>query len=155
FLMEDYAHILDNAGVEKLQTLVMLARRMETLVDSLLNFSRVGRVDLAIREVDLDEIVSRTLEIITPRLKESGAEIRRPRRLPVFRADYARVGEIFHNLIVNAIKYNDKPLKWVEIGWENGESRGQRNGETQRRRDGGKDEHINGRLSVYPSLYPS
>jgi light-regulated signal transduction histidine kinase (bacteriophytochrome) len=56
--------------------------------------------------------------MIAPRLQESGAEIRRPQRLPIVRADQARVGEIFHNLIVNAVKYNDKPLKWVEIGWE-------------------------------------
>jgi light-regulated signal transduction histidine kinase (bacteriophytochrome) len=118
FLMEDYAHKLDEAGVDKLQTLVRLARRMETLIDSLLHFSRAGRADMAMREVDLDEVVSKTLEIIAPRLQESGAQIRRPRRLPIALADHARVGEIFHNLIVNAIKYNDKPLKWVEIGWE-------------------------------------
>jgi light-regulated signal transduction histidine kinase (bacteriophytochrome) len=120
FLMEDYADKLDKAGVEKLQTIVNLAQRMETLVDSLLHFSRVGQAELALREIDLDEVVSRALEMISPRLQESGAEIRRPRRLPIVRADHARVGEIFHNLIVNAIKYNDKPLKWVEIGWEDG-----------------------------------
>src|SRR5215475_2533812 len=120
FLIEDYADKLDEAGVEKLQTLVKLAQRMETLVDSLLHFSRVGRADLAMCEVDLDEVLGKTLEMIAPRLEESGAEIRRPQRLPIVRADQARVGEIFHNLIVNAVKYNDKPLKWVEIGWEEG-----------------------------------
>jgi len=118
FLMEDYAGKLDEAGVEKLQTLVKLSQRMETLVDSLFHFSRVGRAEIALHEVDLDGVVSETLEMIAPRLQESGAEIRRPRRLPTVRADHARVGEIFHNLLVNAIKYNDKPLKWVEIGWE-------------------------------------
>jgi len=118
FLMEDYAGKLDEAGVEKLKTLVKLSQRMQTLVDSLLHFSRVGRADLALHEVDLDGVVSETLEMIAPRLQESGAEIRRPRRLPIVRADHVRVGEIFHNLLVNAIKYNDKPLKWVEIGWE-------------------------------------
>ena len=118
FLMEDYAGKLDEAGVEKLKTLVKLSQRMQTLVDSLLHFSRVGRADLALHEVDLDGVVSETLEMIAPRLQESGAEIRRPQRLPIVRADHARVGEIFHNLLVNAIKYNDKPLKWVEVGWE-------------------------------------
>jgi light-regulated signal transduction histidine kinase (bacteriophytochrome) len=120
-------------------------RRMEALVNSMLNFSRVGRADLAMRVVDLDEVVSETLETIAPRLQESGAEIRRPRRLPIVRADRARVGEIFHNLIVNAIKNNDKPLKWVEIGWEEG----QRDGGTERRRDREITESL--RLSVPPS----
>jgi len=139
FLMEDYADKLDEAGVKKLQTLVKLSRRMETLIDSLLHFSRVGRTDLAMREVALDDVVSETLEMIAPRLQESGAEIRRPRGLPIVRADHARVGEIFHNLIVNAIKFNDKPLKWVEIGWEEGggdRATGRQGDTTERRRDG-------------------
>jgi len=124
FLMEDYADKLDEEGLGRLQTMVRLTRQMETLVDSLLYYSRVGRAHLAIREVDLDEVVNKTLEMIAPRLQESGVEIRRPRRLPAVRADHARVGEIFHNLIVNAIKYNDKPSKWVEIGWEEGRGDG-------------------------------
>jgi len=158
FLMEDYADKLDDAGVEKLQTLVKLSERLETLVDSLLHFSRVGRADLAINEVDLDDVVSETLEMIAPRLQESGAEVHRPRRLPTVRADHARVGEIFHNLIVNAIKYNDKPLKWVEIGWEEGgESRewGVGSGEWEQGDDGarGQGEGEKGRtLSPSPPL---
>src|SRR5262249_1255409 len=132
FLLEDYADKLDEAGVEKLRALIRLSQRMETLLDSLLYFSRVGRADLVMHEVALDEVVRETREPITPRLRESGVEIRRPRPLPTVWADHARVGEIFNNLIVNAIKYNDKPSKWVEIGWE--ERGGE--GETGRRGDG-------------------
>ena len=44
--------------------------------------------------------------------------MRVPRPLPTVRCDRVRVGEIFYNLIVNGIKYNDKPEKWVEIGWQ-------------------------------------
>jgi light-regulated signal transduction histidine kinase (bacteriophytochrome) len=135
FLMEDYTDKLDEGGMEKLRTLVRLAQRMEALIDSLLHFSRVGRANLAMREVDLDDIVSETLELIAPRLQESCAEIRRPRRLPIVRADHARVGEIFHNLIVNAIKYNDKPLKWVEIGWAEGEIERRDDGRTERQKN--------------------
>ena len=43
-----------------------------------------------------------------------------PEPLPKMRCDQARVGEIFRNLITNAIKYNDKPEKWIEIGVQNG-----------------------------------
>jgi light-regulated signal transduction histidine kinase (bacteriophytochrome) len=133
FLIEDYADKLDKAGLEKLQTLIKLTQRMEALIDSLFHFSRVGHADLAMREVDLEETLGKTLELISPSLLESGVEIRRPRPLPVVRADHARVGEIFHNLIVNAIKYNDKPSKWVEIGWEEAP---RREGETEEEEDG-------------------
>jgi signal transduction histidine kinase len=116
FLIEDYADKLDDEGRSKLETLVRLTRRMETLIDSLLQFSRLGRVDLAIDQVDLNETVAEVLESLAITLQESGTQVRLPRRLPTVRADRARVGEIFYNLVVNAVKYNDKPEKWIEIG---------------------------------------
>ncbi len=118
FLIEDYAEKLDDEGRSKLETLMRLTRRMETLIDSLLQFSRLGRVDLAVARVDLGEIVSGILDSLAISLRQEGVEVRVPRPLPVVRADRVRVGEIFHNLIVNAMKYNDKPRKWIEIGWD-------------------------------------
>jgi carbonic anhydrase len=46
-------------GRAKLVTLKDLTQRMYALIDSLLEFSRVGRVDLAIRETDLNEVLRR------------------------------------------------------------------------------------------------
>lgn len=117
FLLEDYAGKLDEDGRSKLETLMRLTRRMETLIDSLLQFSRLGRVDLAIDRVDLNEIVAEILDSLAISLHEEKVEVRVPRPLPAVRADRVRVGEIFYNLIVNAMKYNDKPERWIEVGW--------------------------------------
>lgn len=117
FLLEDYADKLDDEGRSKLETLTRLSRRMEALIDSLLHFSRVGRVDLAIDRVDLNEIVAEVLDSVGINLRDSDIDVRIPRPLPTVRCDRARVGEIFYNLIVNAMKYNDKPEKWIEIGF--------------------------------------
>ncbi len=124
FLLEDYAGKLDDDGRSKLETLTRLSRRMEALIDSLLHFSRVGRVDLAIDRVDLNEIVAEVLDSVGINLRESGIDVRIPRPLPAVRCDRARVGEIFYNLVVNAMKYNDKPEKWIEIGFREGERAG-------------------------------
>jgi len=121
FLMEDYTEHLDEEGVAKLKTMVRLTQRMEDLINSLLHFSRVGRVDLSLSEVDLNEVLQQSLEMLSLRIEESGVEIRIPRPLPVIRCDRIRVGEIFMNLISNAIKYNDKPHRWVEIGYNEGQ----------------------------------
>jgi signal transduction histidine kinase len=117
FLIEDYAAKLDDEGRSKLETLMRLTRRMETLIDSLLQFSRLGRVDLAVDRVNLNEIVAEMLDSLAISLQEDRVEVRVPRPLPTVRADRVRVGEIFYNLIVNAMKYNDKADKWIEIGW--------------------------------------
>lgn len=118
FLLEDYSEKLDADGRYKLETLTRLSRRMETLIDSLLQYSRLGRVDLAIADVDLNEIIAEVLDSIGIGLREHRVEVRVPRPLPVVRCDPVRVRELYYNLIVNGMKYNDKPEKWIEIGWE-------------------------------------
>jgi signal transduction histidine kinase len=116
FLLEDYADKLDGEGRAKLETLLRLSRRMEDLINSLLHFSRVGRIDLAFDGADLNEVVADAVDSVAINLKEQRAEVRIPHPLPVVRCDRVRVGEVFSNLIVNAMKYNDKAEKWIEIG---------------------------------------
>ncbi|MEI7642769.1 MAG: ATP-binding protein [Chloroflexales bacterium] len=117
FLIEDYGDRLDDEGKDKLATLVRLTQRMESLIDSLLHYSRVGQAELAWIEIDLNAVLADVVNLLESRLRESGVELRIARPLPQVRADHARVQEVFSNLITNAIKYNDKPQKWVEIGY--------------------------------------
>jgi len=118
FLLEDYEDKLDEEGVDKLRTLMRLTRRMESLIESLLHYSHVGRAELAMEQTDVQDVVEETLELLAARLQEGQVDVRIPVRLPMVRADRVRVGEIFNNLIANAVKYNDKAEKWVEIGCE-------------------------------------
>ncbi|WP_414753771.1 ATP-binding protein [Anabaena sp. CCY 9910] len=117
FLMEDYGEIIDAQGKEKLLTLIRLTQRMEDLIDSLLHFSRLGRVDLSMQDTDLNEIVHRILDMLSGRIEETGVEIRIVQLLPVVYCDRIQIGEVFSNLIANSIKYNDKANKWIEIGY--------------------------------------
>jgi len=116
FLLEDYGHVLDDPGRERLGTLVRLAERMETLTDSLLHYSRLGRQDLNLRDNDLNKVVSDALEATGLRLEETGTEVRIPWPLPTVRCDAVQLVEVFQNLVANAAKYNDKGDRWVEIG---------------------------------------
>lgn len=116
FLIEDYRDRLDVEGREKLATLQRLTQRMEQLIDSLLQFSRVGRVDLAIEETNLNDVVRDVLLSLSIMLTEHQTKIRIEQLLPTIRCDRVRVREVFLNLITNAIKYNDKAERWLEIG---------------------------------------
>jgi signal transduction histidine kinase len=116
FLLEDSADQLDADGVDRLHMLQRLARRMQALIESLLHYSHVGRADLSMREVDLEEVVKETLDLFTVQLQGVHVDVRLPSRLPTVRADRVWVGELLNNLLANAIKYNDKAEKWVEIG---------------------------------------
>ena len=115
FLLEDYGPRLDDEAREKLATLQRLSQRMDALIEALLQFSRVGRVDLAMRETNLNEVVAEAVNSLRFSLLEKGVEVQ-PSPLPTVACDKVRVGEVFANLISNAIKYNDKPEKWIKIG---------------------------------------
>lgn len=119
FLMRSHGEQLDEDGREKLRTVLRLTSRMDDLIESLLHYSRVGRVDMALAVNDLEVILDEALMTLAPRIQETGAQIRRPRHLPWIRCDRVRVRELFANLISNALKYSDAAAdRWVEIGWE-------------------------------------
>jgi light-regulated signal transduction histidine kinase (bacteriophytochrome) len=116
FLAEDYAERLDRDGVAKLDTLQRLSRRMEDLIESLLYYSRLGREDLAITDVDLGAVVDDVTDSLQISLRELGVDVRVLQPLPVVRCDHVRVAEVFRNLITNGMKYNDKPQRSIEVG---------------------------------------
>lgn len=122
FLMEDYADSVDEAGRERLGALVRLAERMETLTDSLLHYSRLGRQDLNLEEVDLNDVLQEALDAVGARLEETRTDVRVPWPLPKMRCDRVQLVEVFQNLLSNAAKYNDKPEAWVEVTAERNET---------------------------------
>ncbi len=117
FLLEDYKDKLDEDGVRKLHRLSYLAQRMERLVNDLLYFSRLGRQELAIQPADMNEVIHDIESTLDVFLQERQAHITIPKPLPTITCDKTRITEAFRNLITNAVKYNDKPEKTVEVGF--------------------------------------
>ncbi len=116
FLLEDYADQLDADGVSKLQTLVRLSQRMEGLIEGLLQLSQVGRIELAFKPIDLNEVVAGVLDLLLPRLEQTHTTVDVRGPLPTVLGEYVWLQEIFNNLVVNAIKYSEQPTKAVTIG---------------------------------------
>ncbi|CAK8723051.1 MAG: PAS domain S-box-containing protein [Candidatus Electronema aureum] len=116
FLLEDYGSQLDAEGRDKLKTMGDLAGRLSTLTDDLLTFSRVGRLELARRSVNLNRLVEDVLATLKVSLERENVSIRIPDPLPTVVCDAVRMREVYYNLISNALKYNDKKEKWIELG---------------------------------------
>ncbi len=117
FLIEDYADRLDADGKTKLETLGRLAKRMEDIINDLLAFSRVGRTEQSMAEVDLDAVVADVLDSLKVFLDEAGATVDVPEKLPRVVCDQVRVRAVFHNLVTNGVKYNDSAAKRIAITW--------------------------------------
>ncbi len=117
FIKEDYFDKLDEDGKSKLDTLGRLSKRMEALINSILYYARLGRDEDILTPVDLNKVLTGTLENMESLIKESKVDVRIAKDFPVIQGNETRIGEVFQNLIANAVKYNDKPDKWVEIGY--------------------------------------
>ncbi|WP_310490271.1 GAF domain-containing protein, partial [Chamaesiphon sp. VAR_69_metabat_338] len=116
FLIEDYGDKLGEDGTHKLATLMRLTQRMEDLIESLLHYSRCGRTELQFEPVNLADVVESVIEMI--KIGQPAAvefEISRP--LPTVECDRTQLAELFTNLISNGIKYNDRDVKSIEIGY--------------------------------------
>ena len=119
YLGKDYGELLDEKGQYMLNTTAELAERLDKLLEELLYYSRLGRAELAMQPTDLDEVVNGVLRTLQFNLDEKHIEIQRPERLPTVNCDRVRAGELFRNLITNAMKYNDKDVPKIAIGYAN------------------------------------
>ncbi len=112
WLRADYTDRLDSEGKEYLRLLAGRVRRMDQLIEGILEYSRVGRVRETRVSVDLDEMIHEILDLLSPP-PHIRVEIEGP--LPVLTAEPTRMRQLFQNLISNAIKYMDKPEGLIRI----------------------------------------
>jgi two-component system, sensor histidine kinase and response regulator len=80
------------------------ALRMQTLIQDLLAFSRVGRNATARVEVDCQAVMEEILQNLEPAIKECGAVVTHA-VLPVVWAEPSEITQVLQNLIGNAIKF--------------------------------------------------
>lgn len=115
-LLEDVAPV-DDESRSKLDGLVRLTLRMDSLLDSMLHFSRVGGTGLLLELVDLNEILAEAVDIVGSRTQDGRSEVVLPRRLPAAQCDRIRCRQVFVNLLSNALKYTDAAQKRIEVGY--------------------------------------
>ncbi|MCX4247078.1 ATP-binding protein [Paraliomyxa miuraensis] len=114
-LLEEAA-VLDDEHRRRLDALVRLTRRMDSLLDSLLTLSRMARVSLRIEDVSLDEVLAEAVEMVDPGRFDGEVELVVPRPLGSARCDRGRVRDVLVGLMSNALTYNREARKRVELG---------------------------------------
>ena len=107
--------MLDEEGRQQIATILKLTQRMDGLIDGLLAHTRLETA-MTRGEVDLDAVVDAVLQTLGDLAADAKIEIRRPAPLGTASCNRDWVSEVFANLIGNAIKYNDKAARWIEIG---------------------------------------
>jgi signal transduction histidine kinase len=114
-LIEDYASRLDDEGNRLLHIIRNNARKMDTLINDLLEFSRLGKKDIQKTTVNTDQLVRTIVSEISPGANNN-TQIKL-HNLPPSNADYSLIRQVWVNLISNGLKYSSKKeTPMVEIG---------------------------------------
>lgn len=78
--------------------------RMQSLLDSLLDYSRLGKNHDDLRDVNLNDTIFMVIHNLMPRMKETNAAII-SNPLPTIQASSFEMIQLFQNLIANSIKF--------------------------------------------------
>lgn len=111
WLAEDNADLSPEAR-EQLGILRERVRRMDAMIDGILQYSRLGRSDSAGEQVDVAHLLHDLIEMLD---KPPGMTIAVTTPMPVLTTRPLRLQQVFANLITNAIRYHDRPDGRVEI----------------------------------------
>jgi signal transduction histidine kinase len=119
-LLEDYVDRLDAPGQEYAQRIQAAAQRMNTMIEDLLAYSRLSRVDLRLQRVDLASLVTDVLGELETELRAREADVAVRGELPAVIGHSAIIYQIVANLLTNAVKFVASGVKpevqiWSEI----------------------------------------
>jgi signal transduction histidine kinase len=113
-LAERYQGKLDDQADKHIRYAVDGATRMQSLIQDLLAFSRVGRQETAVASTDCNQVVELAIENLRAAILESGALVTHG-PLPSVLASGSQLRQVLQNLIGNAIKFRGSQSPIVQI----------------------------------------
>ncbi|MES2456097.1 MAG: ATP-binding protein [Bacteroidota bacterium] len=115
-MAEDYGEKLDDEGRKILQSIINNSKKMGELIDDLLAFSKLGRKQVTVAEVFMNELVQSVRdELIFD--EGDNLPVFDVHPLPSAKGDKSLIRQVWINLISNAVKYSrHKPSTRIEVG---------------------------------------
>jgi signal transduction histidine kinase/DNA-binding response OmpR family regulator len=120
-IRDDQGNALTDSSRRHLAVIADAARRMETLIEDLLEFSRMGRTELHHARVNMNRLAEEVRQELLPETKNR-AILWDIGDLPEMNVDRALVKQVWSNLIGNALKYTrQRPRAEIRVGGVAGE----------------------------------
>lgn len=104
-LLEDYGEQIDELGQEYMQRMISSAEHLDTLIQDLLDYSRLGRAEIQLRPVALSVSVESVLHELELDIQAKQAEITVRSPLPFVLAQRNVLNQVLINLIGNSLKF--------------------------------------------------
>jgi signal transduction histidine kinase len=114
-LERKYGDKLDDRGRQYIDFAVDGSKRMQALINDLLSFSRVGRIERRERTVDLGACLDQALVSLSQLREDTSAEVTAD-ELPQLPGDQTQYTQLLQNLVGNALKFRGDAPPRVHIG---------------------------------------
>ncbi|WP_169948710.1 ATP-binding protein [Microbispora sp. H11081] len=114
-LEQRYSDRLDDRARQYIGFAVDGARRMQLLINDLLDFSRVGRVGAERVEMDTGDALAAALRNLDSRLSDTGATVTHD-DMPKTVGNSTLLTQLFQNLISNGLKFRSDEPPLIHIG---------------------------------------
>lgn len=112
WIEEDLSDSMTEDTVHQMNLLRGRVHRMEALIEGLLQYSRVGRIEVPSEMVKVEKLLAEIIDSLAP---PSGFEVKVEPGMPTFVAEKLPLQQVFSNLISNAIKHNRGESGHVKI----------------------------------------
>jgi signal transduction histidine kinase len=112
WLLMDYGDTFDEPGKELVRLLINRVKKMYSLIDGILQYSRLGNFKEEQQQVNLNDVVTDVIELLAA---PENIQIEIKKILPTVDFETTRIQQVFQNLLSNAIKFIDKPQGQIII----------------------------------------
>jgi len=104
-LLNEYNNSLDIEGISYVQRIIKATRKMDHLIEDILQYSRVSAAEPLITMVDLKKTLKEALHSLEGEIRTKGAKIIIKEPLPNVKATHTLLLQALENLLSNAIKF--------------------------------------------------
>lgn len=119
-LQNNYGETLDSEANEFIDIAINGAKRLHQLIQSLLAYSRISRMEVPTSIVDCSQVLNNILRYLQFAIEDANATIIAD-DLPSVLGDNEQIGTIFQNLISNALKFHSDQPPQIKISATKGE----------------------------------
>ena len=113
WILSDCSDKLGDQASEQMNLLLERVERMYNLIEGALQYSRAGRAQEKLVQVDLNKFVPEIINMVVP---PENITVTIENELPVIECEETHIMQLLQNLLSNAIKYMDKPQGWIKVG---------------------------------------
>jgi two-component system sensor kinase len=120
-ILEDYLDRLDDEGKRLFGIVRENAKKMGQLIDDILSFSRMGRNEMVVQSIDMEQLVEEVYQELTASVTERKIQFSLKPLAPVY-GDRPMIRQVMVNLISNALKFTQgRAPAVIEVGTITGE----------------------------------